>query len=141
MRLGAMAHLGMISYQGSAGACDGRAQVTLGYRSGGQSDWGQADYIRTKWDEVGLTALSSSPTTNMDLLCKTRIIYKLHVYSTRTAYNNNEPRLGSPKIFKYIYIYIKSLNVFFLTIYTLLLDYYFISHTQHVDLLTKGQLP
>ena len=25
-------------YQGPAGACDGRAQVTLGYRSGDQSD-------------------------------------------------------------------------------------------------------
>ena len=33
-----MTHLGMISYQGPAGACDGRAQVALGYRSGGQSD-------------------------------------------------------------------------------------------------------
>ena len=33
-----MAHLGIISYQGPAGACDGRAQVTLRYRSGGQSD-------------------------------------------------------------------------------------------------------
>ena len=86
----------MISYQG---ACDGRAQVTLGYRSGGQSDWGQADYIRTKWQEVGLTALSSSPTTNTDLLCQTHI-YRLHMHSTRTAYNKNEPRLGSPEIFK-----------------------------------------
>ena len=32
-----MTHLGMISYQGLAGACDGRAQVTLGHRFGGQS--------------------------------------------------------------------------------------------------------
>ena len=46
-RLGAMAHLGMISYQGPAGTFDGQAQVTLGFKSGGQSDWGQADYIRT----------------------------------------------------------------------------------------------
>ena len=30
--------LGMISYQGPAGACDGWAQVTLGYRSSAQSD-------------------------------------------------------------------------------------------------------
>ena len=67
------------------GACDGRAQVTLGYRSGGQSDWGQTDYIRTKWQEVGLTALSSSPTTNMDLLCQ--LTYRLHMHSTLTAYN------------------------------------------------------
>ena len=36
--LGAMTHLGMISYQGPAVACDGRAQVTPGYKSGGQSD-------------------------------------------------------------------------------------------------------
>ena len=35
-RLRAMTHLGMISYQGPAGTCDGRAQVTLGYRSGGR---------------------------------------------------------------------------------------------------------
>ena len=28
-------------------ACDGRAQVTLGYMFGGQSDCGQADHIRT----------------------------------------------------------------------------------------------
>ena len=48
----------------------GLAQVTLGYRFGGQSVWIQADYIRTKWQEVGLTALSSSPTTNTDLLCQ-----------------------------------------------------------------------
>ena len=33
-----MTHLGMISYQGPAGACDGRARVTLGYKFGGQSD-------------------------------------------------------------------------------------------------------
>ena len=46
--LGAMTHLGMISYQGPTGACDGRAKVTLGYRPGGQSDSGQTDYIRTK---------------------------------------------------------------------------------------------
>ena len=37
-RLGALTHLGMISYQGPAGACDGRAQVTLRYRTDGQSD-------------------------------------------------------------------------------------------------------
>ena len=37
-RLGAMTHLGMSSFQGPAVACDGRAQVTLGYRFGGQSD-------------------------------------------------------------------------------------------------------
>ena len=47
VRLGAMTHLGMISYLGPAGACYGRAQVDLGYKSVGQSDWGQADYIRT----------------------------------------------------------------------------------------------
>ena len=28
-------NLGMISYQGPAGACDGQAQVTLGYKFGG----------------------------------------------------------------------------------------------------------
>ena len=33
-----MTHLRMICYQGPAGACDDRAQVTLGYISGGQSD-------------------------------------------------------------------------------------------------------
>ena len=37
-RLGAMTLLGMISYQGPAGACDGWAQVTLGYRSRAQLD-------------------------------------------------------------------------------------------------------
>ena len=30
----------------------------------------QGDYIRTKWQEVDLTALSCSPTTNTDLLCQ-----------------------------------------------------------------------
>ena len=37
-----------LNYQGPADACDGRAQVTLRYRSGGQSDLGHTDYIRTK---------------------------------------------------------------------------------------------
>ena len=32
-RIGTMTYLGMISYQEAAGACDGRAQVTLGYIS------------------------------------------------------------------------------------------------------------
>ena len=36
--IGAMTLLGMISYQEPAGACDGRARVTLGYKLGGQSD-------------------------------------------------------------------------------------------------------
>ena len=84
-RLGAMTHLGMISYQGPAGARDGRAQVTLGYRSGGQSDWGQAYYIRTKRQEAGLTALSSSLTTNTDLLWQPTCIHWLRMHSTRTA--------------------------------------------------------
>ena len=90
-----MTHLGMISYQGPAGACDGRAQVTPGYRSGGQTDWGQTDYIRTKWREVGLTALSSSPTTNMDLLWQ--LTYRLHMHSTRTAYNRKWTPVGLAK--------------------------------------------
>ena len=34
-RFGAMTHLAMISYKRPAGACDGRAQVTLGYSQSG----------------------------------------------------------------------------------------------------------
>ena len=76
-----MTHLGMISYQGTAGGCDGRARVTLEYKFGGQSDWGRANYIRAQWQEAGLTALSSSPTTNTDLLCQTHV----YEYYTCTA--------------------------------------------------------
>ena len=43
-----MIHTVMISYQEPGGACEGRDQVALGYKFGGQSDLSQADYIRTK---------------------------------------------------------------------------------------------
>ena len=44
----------MISYQGPAGACDGRAQGPLGYRSGGRS--GQARLITSRQSDSKLVS-------------------------------------------------------------------------------------
>ena len=113
-RLGAMTHLGMISYQGPAGACDGRAQVTLGYRSRGQSDWGQADYIRTKWQEDGLTALSSCPTTNTDLL---HIIKMSPGWARQKYYRRKKNRFNSsqltlsPRIWRILHFHINVIRI------------------------------
>ena len=101
-RLGAMTHLGMISYQGPAGACASRAQVTLGYKFAGQSDWliisGPSD---TKLVSQPCQAVprpyGPALATHIHISC----IYRLHMHSTRTAYNNkNEPRLRFQKYLK-----------------------------------------
>ena len=105
-RLGAMTHLGMISYQGPTGACASRAQVTLGYKFGGQSDWlitsGPSDCDRKLVSQPCQVVPRPIRTCSVNPHISS-CIYRLHMHSTRTAYRNkNEPRLGSQKYLKII---------------------------------------
>ena len=80
----------------------------------------QTDYIQTNWQEAGLTALSSNPTTKEVISCP-RPIWTCCVNSHNTGCScttlalyiiENEPRLGSSKyIYIYIYIYIERESV------------------------------